>query len=65
MVSGRLYGPGLFPQAAAAVLKMAALGIPAIGAGGIYSREQADKLLSAGAVAVQLDGVLWRGGFQF
>lgn len=65
LVSGRLYGPGLFPQAAAVVMKMAAVGIPTIGAGGIYRREQADRLLSIGAIAVQLDGVLWRGGFQF
>jgi dihydroorotate dehydrogenase len=64
-VSGRLYGPGLFPQTLAAVNQLVAMGIPTIGAGGVYSRDQADSLLAAGVLAVQLDAVLWRGGFQF
>jgi len=65
LVSGRLYGPGLFSQASAAIIKLVEMGIPTIGAGGIYSREQADTMLSAGAIAVQLDAVLWRGDYQF
>ena len=64
LVSGRLYGPGLFPQALAAVKRLVDLGIPTIGAGGVYSHAEADCMLAAGALAVQLDAVLWRGGFQ-
>ena len=60
---GRLYGPALFPLALAAVSELAHNGIPVIGAGGVYSQEQADAMLKAGAMAVQLDSVLWRGGW--
>lgn len=38
-------------------------GTPTIGGVGIYKREQADAMQEAGAMAVQLDAVLWRGGF--
>lgn len=61
LVSGRLYGPGLFPLALAAVEKLAALGLPVIGAGGVYSQQEARVMQAAGALAVQLDAVLWRG----
>lgn len=60
-VSGRLYGPAVFPFALAAVQAMAASGIAVIGSGGIYSQEQVEALLAAGAVGAQLDAVLWRG----
>jgi dihydroorotate dehydrogenase (NAD+) catalytic subunit len=63
-VQGRLYGPALFPQALAAVQTLARRGMPVIGAGGIYSLAQAEAMLQAGAIAVQLDAVLWRGGWQ-
>jgi dihydroorotate dehydrogenase (NAD+) catalytic subunit len=63
--SGRLYGPGIFPLALAAVQAMAAAGLPVIAAGGIYSSDQAQAMLAAGALAVQLDTVLWRGEFIF
>jgi dihydroorotate dehydrogenase (NAD+) catalytic subunit len=62
-VHGRLYGPAIYPQALAVVEAYAQAGLPVIGAGGIYSRLQADEMLAAGALAVQLDSVLWRGGF--
>jgi dihydroorotate dehydrogenase (NAD+) catalytic subunit len=65
LVSGRLFGPGLFPQTLAAVKILAEMDIPTIGGGGVYSRAEVETLLAAGAVAVQLDAVLWRGGFQF
>lgn len=58
---GRLYGPGLYPAALAAVTALAGLGVPVIGGGGVYTPEQAEGLLAAGAQAVQLDGILWRG----
>jgi dihydroorotate dehydrogenase (NAD+) catalytic subunit len=57
---GRLYGPAIFPQALAAVHKLAKSEIPVIGAGGIYRLVDAKAMLSAGAIAVQLDAVLWR-----
>jgi dihydroorotate dehydrogenase (NAD+) catalytic subunit len=60
MVSGRLYGPGIFPLALQAVRELARAGLPVIGAGGVYAPEQAEAMLAAGALAVQLDAVLWR-----
>ncbi len=60
-VSGRLYGPAMFPQALAAVMRLSGLGLPFIAAGGVYTSPDIDAMLSAGAVAVQLDAVLWRG----
>ncbi len=63
LTEGRLYGPGLFPQSLEAVYQAARIGLPAIGAGGVYSREQAEAMLDAGALAVQLDAILWRGGW--
>jgi dihydroorotate dehydrogenase (NAD+) catalytic subunit len=61
LVSGRLYGPAIFPQALAAVTRLAELGLPLIAAGGVYTNQDIQALLSAGAAAVQLDAVLWRG----
>jgi dihydroorotate dehydrogenase (NAD+) catalytic subunit len=61
LVSGRLYGPSLFPLALDIVLSATRLGLPVIGAGGVYSRESAGAMLAAGALAVQIDSVLWRG----
>lgn len=63
LVRGRLYGPSLFPLALEIVRQVAHQGIPVIGAGGVYQRPQAEAMLRAGAAAVQLDAVLWRGGF--
>ncbi|MFH1634618.1 MAG: hypothetical protein ABIG63_11515 [Chloroflexota bacterium] len=63
LVSGRLYGPAVFALALGAVRKLAGLGIPLIGAGGVYRQADVDAMLAAGAMAVQLDAVLWRGGF--
>jgi dihydroorotate dehydrogenase (NAD+) catalytic subunit len=60
-VTGRLTGAGLFPGALLCVRDAARAGIPVIGAGGIASREKADTMLSAGAMAVQLDASLWKG----
>jgi dihydroorotate dehydrogenase (NAD+) catalytic subunit len=59
-VQGRLYGPAIFPIAITVVRALKQLGVPVIGAGGVYTREQVHAMLMAGAIAVQLDGVLWR-----
>lgn len=63
LIHGRLYGPSLFPQSLEIVRRLAGAGIPVIGAGGVYTREQAEVMKEAGAMAVQVDAVLWRGGF--
>ena len=60
IVSGRLYGPGVFPLVLQTVRLLTQAGLPVIGAGGVYRSEQAEAMLSAGALAVQLDAVLWR-----
>jgi dihydroorotate dehydrogenase (NAD+) catalytic subunit len=57
---GRLYGPAILPLTLRTVQELVKLGIPTIAAGGIHSREQCDIMLSAGALAVQLDSALWR-----
>ena len=62
LVRGRLFGPALYPLALAAVHALAGAGAatPVIGAGGVYTPAQAQAMRSAGAMAVQLDSVLWR-----
>jgi dihydroorotate dehydrogenase len=62
LVTGRLYGPGLFAQALHTVHEAARLKLPIIGAGGVYTQENAQAMLKAGALAVQLDAVLWKDG---
>jgi hypothetical protein len=60
---GRMYGPAVFPLALAAVQALVRLGVPVIGAGGVYTQDQAQAMLDAGAVGVQIDTVLWRSGW--
>lgn len=59
LITGRLYGPSLFPRALETVYSAARLGLPIIGAGGVWTKENAEAMLSAGALAVQVDAVLW------
>jgi len=61
LIHGRLYGPALFPQALEITQALAQQSLPVIASGGIYHQEQVDALLEAGALAVQLDIVLWQG----
>ena len=63
LITGRLFGPSLFPQSLNAVESAAKLGIPIIGAGGVWSKENADAMLSVGALAVQVDAALWNPAF--
>jgi dihydroorotate dehydrogenase (NAD+) catalytic subunit len=64
-IQGRLYGPAILPMALRVVRELKQLGIPTIGAGGIYTQDGLKSMLAAGAVAVQLDAVFWRGaGFE-
>lgn len=59
LITGRLYGPSLFPRALEMVYSAAKLGLPIIGAGGVWTKENADAMLLAGALAVQVDAALW------
>lgn len=61
LVTGRLYGPSLFPQSLETVQRLMGSGVPVVGGGGVYKREQVEVMKEAGAIAVQLDAVLWRG----
>ncbi|OGO39248.1 MAG: hypothetical protein A2W35_07745 [Chloroflexi bacterium RBG_16_57_11] len=63
LARGRLYGPAVFPLALRVVKVLSSMGVPVIGAGGVYRMEQAEAMLRAGVAAVQLDSVLWRGGW--
>jgi len=59
LITGRLYGASLFPRALETVHSAAKLGLPIIGAGGVWTKDSAEAMLSAGALAVQVDAVLW------
>lgn len=58
-ISGRLYGPAVFPLALQMVTKLSGSKIPIIGAGGVYQATEAEAMLKAGAIAIQIDSVLW------
>jgi dihydroorotate dehydrogenase len=60
LIRGRLYGPAILPVALRVVHELSQLGIPVIGAGGVYSQQHVDAMLAEGALAVQLDSVFWR-----
>ena len=59
LVTGRLYGQSLFPRSLDIVRSAAMLEIPIIGAGGVWTDQDAADMLSAGAMAVQTDIRLW------
>jgi dihydroorotate dehydrogenase len=61
LITGRLYGPSLLPQTLETVYSASKIGLPIIGAGGVWTKENADAMLSVGALAVQVDAVLWTG----
>jgi len=63
MITGRLFGPSLFPQSLDVVRNAVKLGLPVIGGCGVYSQENASAMLQAGALAVQVDTVLWKNGW--
>jgi dihydroorotate dehydrogenase (NAD+) catalytic subunit len=63
VITGRLFGPSLFPQALDVVCSAVKLGLPVIGGCGVYSKEDASAMLQSGALAVQVDTVLWKNGW--
>ena len=64
LVTGRLYGPSLFPQTLETVYSASKIGLPIIGAGGVWTKENAEAMLSAGALAVQVDAMLWNPAYS-
>lgn len=65
LITGRLSGPALFPQALLTVRDAVAVNLPIIGASGVGTKENADAMLSVGALAVQMDESLWKGNSDF
>lgn len=59
LVTGRLYGPALFPGSLELIRSAAQIGLPIIGAGGVWKDSDAADMLSAGAKAVQTGANLW------
>jgi dihydroorotate dehydrogenase (NAD+) catalytic subunit len=65
LITGRLYGPSLFPRTLETVYSAVKLGLPIIGAGGVWTKENAEAMLSVGAIAVQVDAALWNPASTF
>ena len=65
IITGRLYGQSLFPQTLETVYSAVKIGLPMIGSGGVWSKENVDTMLSVGALAVQVDAALWNPGSTF
>ena len=64
-LTGRLYGPAVLPGTLALLSALRQVTeAPLIAAGGVFSRADGRACLDAGALAVQLDTVLWRGGWE-
>jgi dihydroorotate dehydrogenase (NAD+) catalytic subunit len=59
-ITGRLYGPALFPQTLYTVMQVVEAGIPLIAGGGVTSQADIKALLDAGVAAVGLGSVLWQ-----
>jgi dihydroorotate dehydrogenase len=59
LITGRIYGQALFPRALDIIHSARIIGLPIIGAGGVWTEKDAADMLSAGAMAVQVDVSLW------
>ena len=57
---GRLVGPGLLPLVMDALQAALTCGLPVIAGGGVFTVEDGEELLKAGALAVSVDTALWR-----
>lgn len=62
LVEGRLYAPGLFPLALDALAGWRGRVSTILLGCGVFNVRDYQTALAAGAAAVQLDAVLWRGG---
>lgn len=59
LITGRLYGPSLFPRALDVVRSAVMSGLSVIGSGGVWTDADAETMLRAGAMAVETDAQLW------
>ncbi len=59
LTTGRLHGQSLFPRSLEIVHSAVQIGLPIIGAGGVWTNRDVTDMLSAGAMAVQMDTSLW------
>ncbi len=59
LISGRGYGPAIYPQALEMVKRLTGAGFPVVAGGGVYRWEHAHVMLGLGAMAVQFDSALW------
>jgi len=60
LVTGRLYGPAIFPQMLSAAQKLVSMGFPVIANGGIYENWQVTAMMEVGVIAVGLGSALWQ-----
>lgn len=58
-LTGRVYRPENLAATLTAIESLRDIGVPLIGAGGIFSVDDARALLAAGAAAVQVDAAVW------
>lgn len=59
LITGRMYGQALFPRSLDIVRSAAMVGMSIIGSGGVWSQADAESMLKAGAMAVEIDARLW------
>lgn len=59
LITGRMYGKSLFPRSLDIVRSAGMIGLPMIGAGGVWSDLDVESMLAAGAMAVETDIRLW------
>lgn len=60
LVSGRLYGPALFPLTLSATISAIDSGFSVIAGCGVFCSKQAQSLLEIGAFAVSLNAAIWQ-----
>jgi dihydroorotate dehydrogenase len=59
LITGRMYGKSLFPRSLDIVKSAGMIGLPMIGAGGVWSDIDVESMLAVGAMAVETDIRLW------
>ncbi|MBL8099989.1 MAG: hypothetical protein JNK81_12450, partial [Anaerolineales bacterium] len=59
IITGRLYGKSLFPRSLDIIRSAGMIGLPIIGAGGVWTDTDVESMLEAGAMAVETDTQLW------
>lgn len=62
LITGRMYGQSLFPRSLDIVRSAGMIGLPVIGSGGVWSQADVESMLTAGAMAVEVDARLWVPG---